>query len=84
MIFLAWLCLVCIAIFLKLWEHYNKHIRFEEVIRLKNETLDEMLQRLSLECMEEQKRLNATESGTEQFTEMVEKYQRYTFDDDER
>lgn len=54
------------------------------MIRLENETLDEMLQRLSLECMEEQKRLNATESGTEQFTEMVEKYQRYTFDDDER
>lgn len=51
---------------------------------MENETLDEMLQRLSLECMEEQKRLNATESGTEQFTEMVEKYQRNTFDDDER
>lgn len=49
---------------------------------MENETLDEMLQRLSLECMEEQKRLNATESGTEQFTEMVEKYQRYTFDDE--
>ena len=51
---------------------------------MKNETLDEILQRLSLECIAEQKRLNATESGTEQFTEMVEKYQRYTFDDDER
>ena len=51
---------------------------------MENETLDEILQRLSLECMEEQKRLNATESGTEQFTEMVEKYQRNTFDDDER
>lgn len=51
---------------------------------MENETLDEMLQRLSLECIEEQKRLNATESGTEQFTEMVEKYQRNTFDDDER
>ena len=85
MIFLAWLCLVCIAIFLKLWDHYNKHIRFEEVIRLKEETLDEMLQRLSMECMEETKRLNgAAESGTEQFEEMVEKYQRNTFDDDER
>ena len=70
--------------FLKLWDYRNKHIRFEEVIRLENETLDEMLQRLSLECIAEQKRLNATESGTEQFTEMVEKYQRYTFDDDER
>ena len=54
------------------------------MIRLENETLDEMLQRLSLECIEEQKRLNATESGTEQFTEMIEKYQRNTFDDDER
>ena len=51
---------------------------------MENETLDEMLQRLSLECIEEQKRLNATESGTEQFTEMIEKYQRNTFDDDER
>ena len=37
-----------------------------------------------MECIAEQKRLNATESGTEQFTEMVEKYQRNTFDDDER
>lgn len=70
--------------FLKLWDHHNKHIRFEEVIRLKEETLDEMLQRLSMECMEEAKRLNAAESGTEQFEEMVEKYQRNTFDDDER
>ena len=70
--------------FLKLWNHRNKHIRFEEVIRLKEETLDEMLQRLSMECMEEAKRLNAAESGTEQFEEMVEKYQRNTFDDDER
>ena len=51
---------------------------------MKEETLDEMLQRLSMECMEETKRLNATESGTEQFTEMVEKYQRPSFDDDER
>ena len=51
---------------------------------MENETLDEMLQRLSLECIEEQKRLNTTESGTEQFTETVEKYQRNTFDDDER
>ena len=70
--------------FLKLWDHRNKHIRFEEVIRLKEETLDEMLQRLSMECMEETKRLNAAESGTEQFEEMVEIYQRNTFDDDER
>ena len=70
--------------FLKLWDHRNKHIRFEVVIRLKEETLDEMLQRLSMECMEEAKRLNAAESGTEQFEEMVEKYQRNTFDDDER
>ena len=51
---------------------------------MKEETLDEMLQRLSMECIAEQKRLNATESGTEQFTEMVEKYKRNTFDDDER
>ena len=58
--------------FLKLWDHRNKHIKFEEVIRLENETLDEMLQRLSMECMEEAKRLNAAESGTEQFEEMVE------------
>ena len=54
------------------------------MIRLKEETLDEMLHRLSMECMEEAKRLNAAESGTEQFEEMVEKYQRNTFDDDER
>lgn len=54
------------------------------MIRLENETLDEMLQRLSMECIAVQKRLNETESGTEQLTEMVEKYQRYTFDDDER
>ena len=39
---------------------------------MKEETLDEMLQRLSMECMEEAKRLNAAESGTEQFEEMVE------------
>ena len=51
---------------------------------MENETLDEMLQRLSMECIAEQKRLNATGSGTEQFTEMVEKYKRNTFDDDER
>jgi len=70
--------------FLKLWDHRNKHIRFEEVIRLKEETLDEMLQRLSMECMEETKRLNVAESGTEQFEEMVEKYQRPNLDDDER
>ena len=50
---------------------------------MENETLDEMLQRLSKECMEETKRLNATASGTEQFEEMVEKYQRPNFDDDE-
>ena len=50
---------------------------------MENETLDEMLHRLSLECMEEQKRLNATESGTEQFEEMVEKYKRPSFDDDD-
>ena len=54
------------------------------MINLHEETLDEMLFRLTQECTEEQKRLNATESGTEQFTEMVEKYQRNTFDDDER
>ena len=69
---------------MKLWDHRNKHIRFEEVIRLKEETLDEMLQRLSMECIEETKRLNAAKSGAEQFEEMVEKYQRNTFDDDER
>ncbi|MBQ2935181.1 MAG: hypothetical protein IJD96_02990 [Lachnospiraceae bacterium] len=51
---------------------------------MKEETLDEMLQRLSMECMEETKRLNAAESGTEQFEEMVEKYQRPNFDDEER
>ena len=51
---------------------------------MKEETLDEMLQRLSMECIEETKRLNATESGTEQFEEMVEKYQRPNFDDNER
>ena len=86
MIFLACLCLVCIA-FLKLWDHRNQHIRFEEVIILKEErieTLDEMLFRLSLECAKEQKKLNSTESGTEQFTEMVEKYNRPNFDDEER
>lgn len=54
------------------------------MIRLKEETLDEMLQRLSMECIEETKRLNAAKSGAEQFEEMVEKYQRNTFDDDER
>lgn len=48
------------------------------------ETLDEMLQRLSMECIEEQKRLNATESGMEQFTEMIEKYNRQTYSDEER
>lgn len=70
--------------FLKLWVHRNKHIRFEEVILLKEETLDEILFRLSQECAEEQKKLNATESGTEQFGEMVEKYHRPNFDDEER
>ena len=50
---------------------------------MENETLDEMLQRLSLECIAEQKRLNATESGAEQFEEMVEKYQRPNFDEEE-
>ena len=74
--------------FLKLWDHRNKHICFEEVIILKEErkekTLDEILSQAYQECADAKRKATATESGTEQFEEMVEKYQRPTFDDDER
>lgn len=54
------------------------------MINLHEETLDELLFRLTQECVKEQKRINATSGGTEQFEEQMEKYQRKTFDDEER
>ena len=50
----------------------------------KEPTLDEKLAQAYQECADAKRKPTATESGTEQFTEMVEKYQRNTFDDDER
>lgn len=37
-----------------------------------------------LECIDEQEKINATSGGTEQFEEQMEKYQRRTFDNEER
>lgn len=54
------------------------------MINLYEETLDELLFRLTQECIEEQKKLNSTSGGMEQFEEQMEKYQRTTFDDGER
>ena len=70
--------------FLKLWDHRNKHICFEEVIRLKKESLDDKLAQAWSDFYKETRKSNATASGTEQFEEMVEKYQRPNFDDNER
>lgn len=74
--------------FLKLWDHRNQHIGFEEVIILEEErkgpTLDEILAQAFQECADAKKKPTATESGTEQFSEMVEKYHRPNFDDEER
>ena len=50
----------------------------------KGPTLDEILAQAFQECADAKKKPTATESGTEQFEEMVEKYQRPNFDDDER
>ena len=46
------------------------------------ESLDNKINRYREEC----KRIDSSNSsdGTEQFTELVEKYKPYTFDDDER
>ena len=51
---------------------------------LKKETLDELLDRLTQECLEERKRLNTISDGTEQFTELVEKYHRKAYYDEAR
>ncbi len=83
---MACFCWVCIA-FLKLWDHRNQHIRFEEVIILKEEMeekLEDMISRYSQKCRDIKNKATTTESGTEQFTEMVEKYNRPNFDDEER
>ena len=50
----------------------------------KEQTLDEKLAHAYQECADAKRKPTATESGTEQFVEMVEKYQRPNFDDDER
>ena len=50
----------------------------------RQETLDEILAQAYQECADAKKKPTATESGTEQFEEMVEKYQCPNFDDDER
>jgi len=78
----------CINLFFydfPLYAYHKRHIDYKEVIDMKNETLDEMLERLTKECIEEKKGLLDTSTdGTEQFTEMVEKYQRKNHNDDER
>ena len=51
---------------------------------MEKESLDGKLAQAWSDFYKETKKSNATASGTEQFTEMVEKYQRNTFDDDER
>ena len=50
----------------------------------KEPTLDEKLAQAYQECAYAKRKATATESGTEQFEEMVEKYQRPNFDDNER
>ena len=50
----------------------------------KEPTLDEKLAQAYQECADAKRKATATESGTEQFEEMVEKYQRPNFDDNER
>ena len=54
------------------------------MIRLKKESLDDKLARVWSDFYNETTNSNTTASGTEQFEEMVEKYQRPTFDDEER
>ena len=51
---------------------------------MKKESLDDKLAQAWSDFYKETRKSNATASGTEQFEEMVEKYQRNTFDDDER
>lgn len=50
----------------------------------KGPTLDEILAQAFQECADAKKKTTATESGTEQLGEMVEKYHRPNFDDEER
>ena len=46
------------------------------------ESLDSKINRYGEEC--KRKDSSSSSNGTEQFTELVEKYKPYTFDDDER
>ena len=46
------------------------------------ECLDSKINRYREEC--KRKAPSSSSDGTEQFTELVEKYKPYTFDDDER
>ena len=48
------------------------------------EKLEDMISRYSQKCRDIKNKATTTESGTEQFTEMVEKYNRPNFDDEER
>lgn len=54
------------------------------MIILHKETLDEIIERFSIECKEEKKRINTSSDDMEQFTEMIEKYDRQTDTDDIR
>lgn len=49
---------------------------------MKQETLDEIIERMMQDCKAEYSRKSTDNSGTEQFSEMVEKYTRKTFDSD--
>lgn len=49
---------------------------------MKQETLDEIIERMMEDCKAEYSHRNTETGGTEQFSEMVEKYTRKTFDSD--
>lgn len=51
---------------------------------MKGKTLDEILDRLTQDFINERKQFYATSSGTEQFEEQMEKYERKNFDNEER
>lgn len=68
--------------FLKLWDHRNKHIRFEEVDIMKN-GLDLLIEAFVEEC-ENAKKNNFNNADDTAVLEKVEKYQRQTQNNEER
>lgn len=51
-------------------------------LMMKQETLDEIIERMVQDCKAEYSHRSTETGGTEQFSEMVEKYTRKTFDSD--